>query len=120
MWTYKKRNFPYFASAAVSDDLVLIGSRDKRIHAINRKSGKGVWEFQTRGHVDSSPIVVGKHVVAASKDGRVYAINLREGTEYWAYDTGSPIIASPAIANGILVIATSDGQVLALSVLAGY
>ncbi|RYZ51002.1 MAG: Pyrrolo-quinoline quinone [Sphingobacteriales bacterium] len=45
LWSYRERNFPYFSSAAVTDDRVIIGGRDKRLHCIERSTGKGLWHF---------------------------------------------------------------------------
>jgi glucose dehydrogenase len=44
-WKYRERNFPYFSSAAVTAQHVIIGGRDKRLHAIDRATGKALWHF---------------------------------------------------------------------------
>ncbi|HEV7868310.1 MAG TPA: PQQ-binding-like beta-propeller repeat protein [Chthoniobacteraceae bacterium] len=112
-WKYRERNFPYFSSAAVTADRVIIGGRDKRLHAIDRGTGKGVWTFQTRGQVDSSPVVYTDAVIVGSQDGRLYCVNLADGQERWAYEVGAPLTASPAIAGGYIVIGAEDGNVYA-------
>jgi len=56
-WAYGKREFPFFSSAALTDKLALIGGRDRRLHAVDRQTGKKIWEFQARGKIDSSPVV---------------------------------------------------------------
>ena len=63
-WTFRpeKRAQPFFASAAVTDALVVVGSRDKRVRGLDRKTGNEVWSFLTEGQVDSSPVVVGDRV----------------------------------------------------------
>src|SRR5439155_10234204 len=60
-WTFEaaKRQQPFFASAAVTDTLVIAGSRDKRVHALDRQTGKEAWSFETKNRVDSSPVIVG-------------------------------------------------------------
>ncbi len=64
-WEYTPESHAqaFFASAAVTDKLVVVGSRDKRVHALDRKTGKPVWTFQTRNRVDSSPVIVGTRVI---------------------------------------------------------
>jgi outer membrane protein assembly factor BamB len=113
LWKYRDRNFPYFSSAAVTDDRVIIGGRDKRLHCIDRAKGTSVWLFQTRGEVDSSPIVCGDAIVVGSADGRLYCVGLADGKERWAYEVGAPITASPAAADGIIVVGAEDGNVYA-------
>jgi len=112
-WKYRDRNFPYFSSAALTADRVIIGGRDKRLHAIDRTTGKAVWTFQTRGQVDSSPVVMGDTVVVGSQDGRLYCVNVADGQERWAYEAGAPLTASPAVAAGFIVIGAEDGNVYA-------
>jgi eukaryotic-like serine/threonine-protein kinase len=113
IWSYHERNFPYYSSPAVTEKLVLVGGRDKRLHAISRADGQGVWTFATRGQVDSSPVVAGDRVVVGSVDGRLYIVNLADGKELWSYEIGAAIVGSPAVAGGIIVIGAEDGNVYA-------
>lgn len=112
-WKYRDRNFPYYSSAALTADRVIIGCRDKRLHCIDRATGKGVWTFQSRGQVDSSPVICGDGIIVGSEDGRLYCVNLADGTERWAYEIGAPVTASPAVAGGLIVIGAEDGNVYA-------
>ena len=113
-WRYEPSGdeFPFFGSASVTDDLVIIGGRDKTVHAIDRSTGKRRWTFATKEAIDGSPVVAGKRVFIGSGDGTVYGLALADGKELWRYEAGSAITASPAIGNGCLVIGTQDGLVL--------
>lgn len=115
VWTFKDadREFPYHSCAAVTKDRVIVGGRDKRLHCLDRKTGKQVWFKETRGKVDSSPVVVGDRVFVGSEDGNVYAFNLTTGEELWKFNGGKSFSASPAVAEGCLVIGSesSDGFV---------
>ncbi len=111
LWTYSTSSFPYFSSAAVTTERVVIGSRDKQLHCINRFTGEGLWRFQTQGTIDSSPIVCGNFIVFGSSDGRLYSVNLSNGKIVWSYDIGAPVTASPAFAHGKIVIGAEDGSV---------
>jgi outer membrane protein assembly factor BamB len=115
-WTFEpaKRAQPFFASAAVSDRLVIAGSRDKEVHALDRRTGKEVWAFPTRGKVDSSPVVAGDKVYVGSMDGKLYVLGLARGTEIQRLELGQGIAASPAVADGCLVIGTTDGKLYCL------
>lgn len=110
-WRYHDRNFPYGGSPAVTRDRVLFGGRDKRLHCVDRETGKAVWTFATRGKVESSPVVAGDRVVVGSDDGRVYVVNLADGTEVWSHEIGQPVQGSPAVVDGHLVIGAEDGTV---------
>jgi outer membrane protein assembly factor BamB len=116
VWKYSNENseFPYHASAAVTDKFVLVGCRDKNLHCINRETGKGVWKFATRGRVDSSPVVVGDRVFFGSADRNLYAVNLQSGEQSWKYNTKGEISSGPAVGEGYLVVGSegSKGEIL--------
>lgn len=114
LWTYSDKSFPFFSSPAVNEDLVFIGSRDKHLHAINRKTGEAIWTFRTSGRVDSSPVAFSDGVVFGSTDGWLYALNQTDGGELWKLELGGSLIASPVYANGKLIIGSQGGTLFAL------
>lgn len=117
-WRYRdeSKEFPYHSSAAVTDRLVIVGGRDKLIHAIDRAKGTRVWSFATRGRVDSSPVVVGDRVFVGSSDGNLYALAMADGKELWKHNFGgkAAITAGPAVAEGRLIVGceSRDGRVI--------
>ncbi len=76
IWNMKSpRNMPFRSSAAVTDEEVIFGGRDKQIYALDPADGHELWKFATRSRVDSSPVVVGQRVFVGSSDGRLYALD---------------------------------------------
>src|ERR1051326_7152492 len=69
VWRYQhpQRAFPFYSSAAVEGERVVVGGRDKFVHCLNAKTGKAVWTFATRARVDSSPAIAGGRVYVGSK-----------------------------------------------------
>ena len=112
-WQYKDRAFPYFSSPALTRDRVVFGGRDKRLHCVEKATGEKVWDFNTRGKVDSSPVIVGNRVLVGSADGRLYLVSLDEGKEIWSFEIGESIISSPAVVNGLVIVGSEDGNVYA-------
>jgi len=110
-WRYEhpERHFPFYSSAAVTNDRVVLGGRDKMVHGLSL-AGKGLWTFATRARVESSPAIAGGRVFVGSNDGRFYVLNAANGAKLWEYDAGAPLSASPAIANGRIVIGSQDGR----------
>jgi len=108
-YRYPERTFPFYSSAAVAQDLIIVGGRDKMLHAIDRHSGESRWVFAAGARIDSSPVIAGQRVFFASARGRIHAIDRDSGDETWSFDTGSSIAASPAVATGRLVIGDLDG-----------
>jgi outer membrane protein assembly factor BamB len=115
-WKYEadENPQPFFSSPAVAADLVVVGCRDKRVHAFDQHTGKQTWEYPTKGKVDSSPVIAGKRVYVGSADSNLYVLDLVKGTLVQKIDLGGPITASPAVADNRLVIGTQNGVVYCL------
>lgn len=115
-WRYQhpERRFPFYSSAALGSGKVVLGGRDRHVHALDAATGKAKWTFATRARVDSSPVIAGGHVFVGSGDGRLYALELATGAVVSSFETGAGITASPAIAAGRLVIGAVDGQLYCL------
>lgn len=112
VWRYKdvSREFPYHASAAVTDKFVVVGGRDKQMHCIDRVTGRGVWTFPTRGRIDSSPAIVGERVYFGSSDRNIYGVNLADGKEVWKFNAEGEITAGIAVGEGHLVVGSEGSQ----------
>ena len=110
-WRYQhpQRKFPFYSSAAVFQDRIVVGGRDKMVHGLDL-AGKSVWTFATQARVESSPAIAGGRVFVGSNDGRFYVLNLTTGAKLWEFTAGAPLSASPAIARGRIVIGSQDGR----------
>jgi len=110
-WRYQhpQRHFPFYSSAAVTATRIVVGGRDKMVHGLS-VVGKGVWTFETRARVESSPAIAGGRVFVGSNDGRFYVLNLSNGAKLWEFNAGAPLSASPAIGRGRIVIGAQDGR----------
>jgi outer membrane protein assembly factor BamB len=115
-WTFQpaKRAQPFASSAALTEKLAVIGGRDKRVYALDRATGKPVWDFATDGKVDSSPVVAGTRVYVGSQDCNFYVLDLATGKELQRLKLDGPISASPAVSGGCVVIGTERGTVYCL------
>ena len=111
LYTHPTRQFPFYSSPAVAGGRVVLGGRDKMVHAINALTGKAIWTFTTRARVESSPVIAGERVYIGSNDGRLYVLNLATGAKLWEFNAGGAISASPALAAGRLVIGDQQGRI---------
>jgi outer membrane protein assembly factor BamB len=116
LWSYSVpgREQQIHSSPAISGNIVVIGSRDKHLHAIDRTTGKGLWTFGTRAKIDSSPVIVGDRVFFGSADKFLYGVSLKDGKEVWKKSVGQSVAGSAAVAGNRLVIGTetSSGRIL--------
>ena len=74
-----------------------------------------LWTFQTRGRVDSSPVICDGKVIVGSDDGRLYVVRLTDGTELWSYQIGEAIVSCPAVVDGTIFVGATDGRLYAFS-----
>jgi outer membrane protein assembly factor BamB len=116
VWRYSPPDaeFPFYSSAALSNGRVVVGGRDKLVHALDAATGKVAWTFAARARVDSSPVVAGGRVYVGSSDGRLYVLDAASGKKISEFDAGAGITASPAIASDRVVIGAQDGTVYVL------
>lgn len=111
VWRYTIDGAPFISSPAVTDEVVVIGGGDMRVHCVDNRTGKARWTYTTLGAVDSSPVIVGDKVLVGSDDGLLYLLRLADGKKLWSYETGQSITSSPAVADGMVVIGCDDGMV---------
>ena len=65
----------YSSPAIGSDGTVYVGSIDRKLYAINGKTGGKLWEFETGKDVFSSPAIGSDGTVyVGSWDNKIYAI----------------------------------------------
>lgn len=113
-WSYRDRKFPFMSAPAINDHLVVIGCRDKKLHAIARANGLPLWKFKTKGRVESSPLLFTDAAVFGSSDGRIYAVDLDKGEELWQLDLGESIIAAPSYASGTIYLGGENGTLFCI------
>lgn len=113
LWRYEnpQRGNAFMSSAAFKNDLVVIGGRDKLLHALDAKTGQPRWTLTVKDRIDGSPVIVGARVYIGDGGGVLRAADLSTGKEVWRFETGGGIWASPAVGEGCLVIATDGGVV---------
>jgi len=114
-WTYKDRNFPFFSSPAVTAEVVLLGGRDRRIHCLERASGKVRWVVPARGNVDGSPLIGGNRALIGSDDGSLYLLDLADGKERWSFELGDKLSGAPAFADGRVLVGGDSGNLYAFT-----
>jgi outer membrane protein assembly factor BamB len=112
LWKFEpERAQPFYASNAVTDKLVIAGSRDKRVYGLDRKDGKEVWSFATGSRIEGSPVVVKDRIYVGSMDRHLYVLDLARGTQLQKINLNEPIAGSPAVGGGCLVIGNTRGEV---------
>jgi len=108
------------SSAAVAGDLILFGSLDGHLYALDVNTGKEKWRFRTDGLVLSSPVVARGTAFFGSGDANLYAVDVRTGQERWRFETGGPVLSSPAVLPGAVVFGSHEGKLYAADLDTGH
>ncbi len=112
----KRRQQPFYSSAAVTKDLVVIGGRDKRVYALDRATGQEKWSFVAEGNVDASPVVVGNRVYVGclSNTGEFYALDLATGKLAQTLTLDSAVGGTVGVGPDCLLVGTDKGTLYKL------
>ncbi len=120
-WNFET-NGRIYSSPVVDGDLVLVGSGDAHIYAIDKNTGDKVWSYKTEGEVHSSPVISDNKVIIGSADGNLYALDVKTGNLQWKFsskgetqkDLWDYYLSSPAVYNELVYWGSGDGFLYAL------
>jgi len=74
IWEFETESYVASSPAIGADGTVYVGSYDKKVYALDGKTGAKKWEFRTGADVDSSPAIGADGTVyVGSRDHKVYA-----------------------------------------------
>lgn len=124
-WRFKTagkiRSSPVYAAG-----IVLVGSEDGNLYAVDAKNGNKIWKVFTGGDLSSSPAVANDVVFVLGGDGRLWALELATGKLKWVFEPGKDIplrgdprawdyfLSSPTIDDGVLFFGSGDGHIYAV------
>jgi len=103
---------PSKSSPAVAGERVFVGI-DKALTALDRTTGRVLWQAPTGRKVDSTPLVVGDVVYVGSDDHTFYAFDAASGKRVWSYTTDGSVSSSPTYGEGLILVGSDDGALYA-------
>lgn len=71
LWSFQTMDFEGGSSPLVTDNMVIVGSSDGNLYAVDRQDGKLAWNATTGGKMVGSPAIFERRVFAGSMDGKV-------------------------------------------------
>jgi outer membrane protein assembly factor BamB len=98
----------------VVGDILIFGSEDRNVYALDVRSGTLLWEYTTGAAVVASPAVDGDIVMIGSDDGVVYAFKAATGEKLWTFTTGQALEAPLVAEDGVVYIASRDMNLYAV------
>jgi outer membrane protein assembly factor BamB len=108
------RSSPNVFTRGEQPPLVLIGSYDNRLYALNSRDGAKVWVVETGNYVNGSASVVEGMTAFGECDGFLYFIRAADGTEAGKVEVQNPIANTVASRNGLAVLAHYGHEVVAV------
>jgi outer membrane protein assembly factor BamB len=107
---------PALANLAIDGNLLLAGSLNRGLHALDiTAGGKEQWTFTGDGWFAAEPAVGGDAVYDATLKGTVYGINATTGAELWHFhQEGESFRSQPVLVGDTLVIVSRDGMIYGL------
>ena len=91
---------------------MVAGSRDKKVYALDAKTGKSRCGVSHRGQVDASPVMVGERVYVGclSDDGNFYVLDLKTGKKLQELDLDAAVGGSVAVGPDCILVGTDQGH----------
>ena len=81
-----------------------------RVIALDLKTGKSLWSYQTRGWIGGGTTVGEGKVFVGSQDRKVYALDAKTGKVAWAFETKWRADGDLAYGDGSVFACASDGR----------
>lgn len=103
----------------VINGMVVGGSYDNNLYALNSSTGKFIWKYPTDGGIVSKPVFYEGNLYFGSEDRRLHVIYSRTGKLSWTYYTDGPVRSSPTIGESHLFIGSDDGHLHAVNAMSG-
>lgn len=117
IWAFKAED-ELRGGPVVVDNLVLVGSYDTNMWAVDIQTGEIVWKVPTHGGISATPALhlASNSVLFGSADHHFYSLDYRNGREHWKFKADGPIRASAFVAHDYVFFGSDDGHVYALNI----
>jgi outer membrane protein assembly factor BamB len=99
------------ASPNFYKDILLVGSRDSTLYAINIPDGKPAWQYQIGDQIRCAPTVVGNRTFLAGCDAKLHIVDVDKGTAVNTVDIKSQTGSSPAAMGDRVYLGSGKGLV---------
>jgi len=102
-------------------DLVVVGTRNGEIIALNQSDGSLAWRSPTSSEVLAPPQLNDDIVVTQSIDGKISAYDVLDGTKKWTFSTSVPVLTlrgttTPILTDTFVLSGFANGRVAMLDV----
>ncbi|XP_070560885.1 uncharacterized protein [Ptychodera flava] len=107
-----------FEKVDLEDETIYFGAEDSYMYAMDGRTGKIKWKFQTSySDLGSCPTFSpdGKLIYFGGEDSYFYALSAEDGSKQWHFETDQSIVSSPALGkDDVIFFGGMDGFMYAL------
>lgn len=123
VWRFRS-DIPLISGVGGNGTLLLIGSREGDVVALEAAQGTRRWQTRLSSEVLSPPQLGDGVVVAYAVDGKIFALDADTGKIRWQFDTQVPLLtlrglATPRIVGDRVLVGLANGRLLALQLADG-
>lgn len=115
---------PISGGTGSGEGLVLVGTRDAEVLALDVASGAEKWRAQVSSEVLSVPRAESGIIVVRTVDGKLFGLKAGDGSRLWVYQSSTPALtlrgtSSPLLHEGKVIAGLANGKLAALSLTDG-
>ena len=114
LWRFPGNGAP-LTSPVVADGMVVFGSGDHDVYALDAKTGAVRWTGTTGYVFTAKPAIGNGVVVIGDQGGNIDGFDLKTGKSLWNFSAGNVDVAA-LIAGGVAYLVTEDHSVYALDI----
>jgi outer membrane protein assembly factor BamB len=116
----RKIEWRFSGGPGAGDGLVVIGTLDGRVIALDASNGTEKWRAKVPNEVITAPAIGQGYVLVRTNDGRVSAFDAASGERRWFWTSELPSLtvrgnAPVTLGPGVVFVGNDDGTVAALS-----
>ena len=109
-WVFEAAG-PIVSSAVESGGVVIVGSTDKHVYAVEADNGSLLWKFRTGAQVVAPAWADSEQVFIGSRDSYLYAFHKQKGWLLWSLQVGSGVITSPIVVGDRILFGSEDQRI---------
>jgi len=125
VWRERLDDVEISGGVGASAGLVLVGTREAEVIALDQISGRELWRSTVSSEVVSAPQTNGIIVVLQTVDGKLVGLDAVTGTQNWIYETTIPALtlrgsSRPVIAGDSVIAGFANGMVASVNAANGF
>jgi outer membrane protein assembly factor BamB/tRNA A-37 threonylcarbamoyl transferase component Bud32 len=109
-WRFKAKR-PITSSATIFRDMVIVGSVDANLYALDLRSGFVISRFRLGKATISSPCVVENLILIGCTDNSLYCVDMTSAKEIWRFTTEHQVNSSPLINRDSVYVGSVDKNI---------